>query len=187
MGRLIYSMITSVDGYVSDPDGGIDWGGADADLHDFVSAKMAGVGTYLYGSRIYDLMTFWETAQDAPDATPSVREFARVWRAADKVVYSRTLGEVRTARTTLERDFDPAEVRRRVDALDHDVTIEGPTLAAVALRAGIVDEVQPYVAPVALGGGAPFFPPDLHLDLALVDEHRLPNGILWLRYEVARG
>lgn len=186
MGRLIYSMITSVDGYVSDPDGGIDWGGADADLHEFVAEQVAGVGTYLYGRRIYDLMTFWETAQDVPDAPPSVREFARVWQAADKVVYSRTLDDVTTARTTLERDFDPAEVRRRVDALDHDVTIEGPTLAAHALRAGIVDEVQPYVAPVALGGGARFLPADLRLDLALVDEHRLPNGTIWLRYDVAR-
>jgi dihydrofolate reductase len=187
MGRLIYSMITSADGYVSDPEGGIDWGGADADLHTFVAEKMAGVGTYLYGRRIYGLMAFWETAQDAPDAPPHVREFARVWQAADKVVYSRTLDEVSTARTTLERDFDPAEVRRRVDALDHDVTIEGPTLAAVALRAGIVDEIQPYGAPVVLGGGQPFYPAGLRLDLELLDEHRFPSGLLWLRYRVARG
>lgn len=187
MGRLIYSMITSVDGYVSDADGSIDWGGADADLHDFIAGRMAGVGTYLYGRRIYDLMSFWETAQDEPGAPPSIREFARVWQAADKVVYSRTLDEVSTARTTLERAFDPAEVRRRVDALDHDVTIEGPTLAALALRAGIVDEVQPYVAPVLLGGGQPFQPGGLRLDLELLDEHRFASGTIWLRYGVRRG
>lgn len=187
MGRLIYSMITSVDGYVSDPDGGIDWGGADADLHTFVADRMRTVGTYLYGRRIYDLMAYWETALDEPDQPPAGQEFARVWQSAAKVVYSRTLGEVRTARTTLERDFDPAEVRRRVDALDHDVTIEGPTLAALALRAGIVDEVQPYVAPVALGGGTRFYPEDLRLDLELLEEHRLASGIVWLRYQVGRG
>jgi dihydrofolate reductase len=186
MGRLIYSMITSADGYVSDPDGGIDWGGADATLHDFISEKMARVGTYLYGRRIYELMAFWETAQDEPEAPPSVVEFARVWQEADKVVYSRTLDAVGTARTTLERDFDPVEVRRRVDALDHDVTIEGPTLAALALRAGIVDEVQPYGAPVVLGGGQPFYPAGLHLDLELLDEHRFASGMLWLRYGVRR-
>lgn len=187
MGRLIYSMITSLDGYASGPDGSIDWGGADAELHTFIAERMRDVGTYLYGRRIHELMSYWETALDEPDAPPSAQEFARVWQSASKVVYSRTLAEVTTARTTLERDFDPAEVRRRVDALDHDVTIEGPTLAAVALRAGIVDEVQPYVAPVALGGGQPFYPPDLRLDLELLDEHRFSSGTVWLRYGVARG
>ncbi|WP_454051767.1 dihydrofolate reductase family protein [Cellulomonas sp. Marseille-Q8402] len=186
MGRLIYSMITSVDGYASAPDGSIDWGGADADLHTFIAGRMQEVGTYLYGRRIYELMSYWETALDEPDQPAAGQEFARVWQSADKVVYSRTHPAVTTARTTLERHFDPAEVRRRVDALDHDVTIEGPTLAALALRAGIVDEVQPYVAAVALGGGQPFYPPDLRLDLELLDEHRFSSGTVWLRYRVAQ-
>lgn len=186
MGRLIYSMITSLDGYASDTSGSSDWGGADADLHTFVAEQMAGVGTYLYGRRMYDVMSYWETALDEPDQPPAGQEFARVWQSAAKVVYSTTLDGPTTARTTVERDFDPVEVRRRVDALDHDVTIDGPTLAAQALRAGIVDEVQPYVAPVVVGGGRPFYPLDLRLDLELLDEHRFTSGSVWLRYRVRR-
>lgn len=187
MGRLIYSMFTSLDGYASDTSGGSDWGGAlDSTLHDFISEQSRSVGTYLYGRRMYDTMSFWETALDEPDAPQFVRTYATVWRAATKVVYSRTLDAPTTARTTLERIFDPVAVRARVDALDHDVTIDGPTLAAHALRAGIVDEVQPYLAPAAVGGGLRFWPEDLRLDLELRDERRFRNGTLWLRYAVRR-
>lgn len=187
MGRLIYSMFTSLDGYAADPAGDLDWGGAEnPELHDFVSEQSRSVGTYLYGRRIYQAMTYWETALDLPDAPEFVRTYARVWQAADKVVFSRTLDAPSTARTRLEREFDPVPVRTLVDGLDHDVTIDGPTLAAQALRAGIVDEVQLYLAPVALGGGLPFWPADLRIDLNLADQRIFDNGTMWLRYTVRR-
>ncbi len=186
MGRLIYSMFTSLDGYASDPAGGSDWGGADGPVHEFLSAQMRSVGTYLYGRRMYEVMSFWETVLEQPDVPDFAREFAEVWQAADKVVFSSTLDAPTTARTRLERTFDPAAVRALVDGLDHDVTIDGPTLAAVALRAGVVDEVQPLLAPVSVGGGLRFWPADLRLDLDLVDEHRFANGTVWLRYAVRR-
>lgn len=188
MGRLIYSMFTSLDGYAADTAGSSDWGGAlDPTLHDFISEQTRSVGTYLYGRRMYDTMTFWETAHELPDAPEFVLRYAEVWQAATKVVYSTTLATPTTARTTVERAFDAAAVRARVDALDHDVTIDGPTLAAHALRAGMVDEVQPYLAPVAVGGGLRFWPDDLRLDLDLREQRTFGNGTLWLRFQVRRG
>jgi dihydrofolate reductase len=187
MGRLIYSMFTSLDGYASDTSGSSDWGGAaDAELHDFVSEQTRSVGTYLYGRRMYETMSFWETALELPDAPEFVRRYAAVWQAASKVVYSTTLDAPTTARTTLQRTFDPEAVRAEVAALDHDVTVDGPTLAVHALRAGIVDEVQPYVAPVSVGGGLRFWPEGLRLDLDLLEERRFGNGTVWLRYAVRR-
>lgn len=187
MGRLIYSMFTSLDGYASDASGSSDWGGAlDPALHDFISEQTRSVGTYLYGRRMYDTMAYWETALEEPDPPEFVRTYARVWQAATKVVYSTTLDAPTTARTTVERAFDPAALRAWVDGLDHDVTVDGPTLAAQALRAGIVDEVQPYLAPVAVGGGLRFWPDGLRLDLDLLEERRFGNGTLWLRYAVRR-
>lgn len=185
MGRLIYSMFTSVDGFAADSDGTSDWGGAtDPTLHDFIAEQTRDVGTYLYGRRMFETMSFWETAAELPDAPPLVLHYARVWQAADKVVFSRTLDAVTTGRTRLEREFDPAAVRAWVDAQDRDVTIDGPTLAAQALRAGIVDEVQPYLAPVAVGGGLRFWPQGVRLDLDLVEQRTFDNGTQWLRYRV---
>lgn len=187
MGRLIYSMISSLDGYASDASGDTDWGAStDEQLHDVIVENFAPVGTYLYGRRIYEMMTFWETALDDPTHPDFVRRFASVWQAAEKIVYSTTLDATSTSKTTLERTFDPQVVHAWVRSLDHDVTIEGPTLAAHALRAGIVDEVQPYVAPVSVGGGLRFLPDDLQLDLDLLDERRLDSGVVWLRYAVRR-
>ena len=182
MGRLIYSMFSSLDGYAADATGSAEWGGAlDPALHDFVAEQTRSVGTYLYGRRMYETMTFWETAPAEPEF---VRHYAEVWRAAQKVVYSRTLVETTTEHTRLERDFDPVAVRAWVDQLDHDVTIDGPTLAAQALRAGIVDEVQPYLAPVAVGAGLRFWPDGLRLELELLDERAFTQGTRWLRYRV---
>lgn len=187
MGRLIYSMFTSLDGYASDTSGNSDWGVAtDAELHGFVSEQTRSVGTYLYGRRMYDTMSYWETALDEPDQPEFVRRYAAVWQAASKVVYSTTLAAPTTARTTVERTFDPEVVRDSVAALDHDASIDGPTLAAQALRAGIIDEVQPYIAPVSVGGGLRFWPEGLQLDLELLEERRFANGTLWLRYAVRR-
>ncbi len=186
MGRLIYSMFTSLDGYAADESGSSDWGGAlDPTLHDFIADQSRPVGTYLYGRRMYEVMSFWETALDEP-GPEFVRTYARVWQAADKVVYSTTLKAPTTARTTLERSFDPEAVRAFVDSRDHDVTVDGPTLAAHALRAGIVHEVQPYVAPVSVGGGLRFWPEGLQLDLDLLEQRQFDNGTLWLRYAVRR-
>jgi dihydrofolate reductase len=184
MGKLIYSMITSVDGYVSDPDGDFGWGAADEELHDFIREHFRSVGTYLYGRRMYETMVFWETAHEHPDAEPFVVDFARDWQSNDKVVYSTTLTEVSSARTRIEREFDPAAVRRLKDESGHDLTVDGPNLAAHAIRAGLVDEYQLFVGTALVGGGNRFFPDDVRVDLDLLDERRFGNGVMFLRYGV---
>ncbi len=184
MGKLIYSMLTSFDGYTSDDAGDFDWGVPDAETHRFINDRTRSVSTYLYGRRMYETMVYWETAHLDPGATEVELDFARVWQAADKVVYSSTLPEVSTARTRLERSFDPESVRRLKEEADGDLTIDGPTLAAHALRAGLVDEIAPNVTPVAVGGGTRFLPDGVRLDLELLEEHRLGGGISFLRYRV---
>lgn len=184
MGRLLYGMITSADGFITDADGGSDWGGADEGLHRFIDEQYRSVGTYLYGRRMYETMRFWETAHEEPDAPPFVVDYARGWQAADKVVYSRTLTAVSTARTRLERQFDPVEVQRLKREAPGDLTIDGATLAAEALRAGLVDEVHLFVSPVVVGGGTRFLPDGVRLDLELLDERRFGSGVVFLRYGV---
>jgi len=182
MGKLIYSMITSVDGYVSDPDGEFGWGAPDAESHDFVSELSRSIGTYLYGRRMYETMVYWETAHEVPDQPSFILDYARIWQAADKIVYSTTLGEVASERTRVERTFDPDAVRRLKVESDLDLTVDGPHLAAQAIRAGLVDEYQLIVGPAIVGGGNPFFPDDVRVDLELLDEHRFGNGVVYLRY-----
>ncbi|MFE7198005.1 dihydrofolate reductase family protein [Microbacterium oxydans] len=184
MGRLIYSMITSVDGYVSGPDGGFDWA-LDPELHEFINEQFRDVGTYLYGRRMYETMVYWETAHLEPDQPQVGIDYAHVWQAAEKVVFSRTLEEVTSARTRLERDFDPDAVARWKDESDRDFTVDGPTLAAEAIRAGLVDEFQLFVGPGIVGGGKPFFPQGVHLDLELLDDRRFDGGVMFLRYRTA--
>jgi dihydrofolate reductase len=182
---LVYAGITSLDGYTVDADGGFDWAAPDDEVHAFVNDLERGVGTYLYGRRLYETMRAWETVPD--DEGPDVaRDFARVWRAADKVVYSTTLGEVTTPRTRLERDFDPAAVRSLVDAAHRDVTVGGATLAATALRAGIVDELHQLLHPVVVGGGTPYLPAGVRLDLELLDERRFDSGVVHLHHRALR-
>lgn len=183
MGRLIYSMITSLDGYASAPDGGLPWA-LDPEVHDFVTEQFADVGTYLYGRRMYETMSYWETAHLEPDPHPSALSYARVWQAADKVVFSRTLDAVTSARTRLEREFDPALVARLKASADHDLTVDGPTLAAHAIRAGLVDEFQMFIGPGIVGGGLRFFPDDVRVDLDLREDRRFGNGVMFLRYVV---
>lgn len=184
MGRLIYSMITSVDGYVSGPDGGFDWA-LDPELHEFINEQFRDVGTYLYGRRMYETMVYWETAHLEPDQPQVGIDYARVWQAAEKVVFSRTLDEVTSARTRLERDFDPDAVARWKVESDRDFTVDGPTLAAEAIRAGLVDEFQLFIGPGIVGGGKPFFPQGVHLDLELLDDRRFDGGVMFLRYRSA--
>jgi dihydrofolate reductase len=182
MGKLIYSMITSLDGFVSDPDGNFGWGAPEQEVHEFVNEQFRSLGTYLYGRRMYETMAYWETAHKEPGAPPFIVEYARVWQAADKIVYSTTLNEVSSERTRIERTFDPEAVRKLKAESDRDLSVDGPHLAAEAIRAGLVDEYQLFVGPAIVGGGNPFFPPGVRVDLELLDERRFANGIVFLRY-----
>lgn len=183
MGRLIYSMITSLDGYAEDANGDFGWTATEDDVHAFVTEEYADVGTYLYGSRMYQTMVYWETADQLPDQPAVIHDFARVWQAADKIVYSSTLAEPTSKRTRIERSFDPEQVRQLKATTDHDLTVDGPALAATAIKAGLVDEIHQIVCPVIVGGGKRFFPEGVRLDLDLVSERRFDNGVLHLRYQ----
>ncbi len=186
MARLIYTTIASLDGYVNDASGGFEWAAPDAEVHAFVNDLERDVGTYLCGRRLYEVMVYWETAPtDDPDGDIG-HDYARIWQAADKVVHSRTLEAVTSARTTLERDFDPESVARFVASADRDVSIGGPTLAAVALRAGIVDELRLLTVPVVVGGGTRSLPDGIRLDLELLDLRRFAAGATYTRYAVRR-
>ncbi|MFD0557387.1 dihydrofolate reductase [Stackebrandtia endophytica] len=184
MGKLLYSMATSLDGYVVDADGRYDWSEPDEETHAFFNEYTSRFGTYLYGRRMYREMVYWETVDQETGHPEVVYDFGRRWRAADKVVYSTTLEDVSSAKTTLERSFDPDAVRRLKDTTDLDMTIEGPTLAVHALRAGLVDEIHQFLSPVIVGGGISFFPDDLRIDLDLIDERRFPTGMVMLQYRV---
>jgi dihydrofolate reductase len=179
--KLIYSAIASLDGYVADEDGSFDWAEPDEEVHRFVNDLERPVGTYLYGRRMYEVMAFWETAGGA-DQPPFVRDYAVIWRSADKIVYSKTLEAVSSARTRIERDFDPNAVRRLKATADRDLSVGGPDLAGQALAAGLVDECHFFLAPVAVGGGTRALPDDLRLDLELLDERRFQSGVVYLRY-----
>jgi dihydrofolate reductase len=186
--RLIYSSIASLDGYVADEQGEFGWSMPDQEVHSFVNDLERGVGTYLYGRRMYEVMRVWETDEviDGPAADAALlRDYAEIWRAADKVVYSRTLEEVSTARTTLEPSFDREAVRRLKVNAEPDVSIGGPELATQALEADLVDEVQLFLVPVAVGAGKPALPVDRRLSLSLLDQRRFGNGTVYLRYGVA--
>jgi len=179
--KLIYSAIASLDGYVADDDGRFDWAEPDEQVHRFVNDLERPVGTYLYGRRMYEVMAFWETAGGA-DQPPFERDFAEIWRGADKIVYSKTLESVSSARTKIERDFEPDAVRRLKATAERDLTVGGPGLAGQALAAGLVDECQFFVAPVVVGGGTRSLPDGVRLDLELLDERRFGSGVVYLRY-----
>jgi dihydrofolate reductase len=183
MAALIYSAITSLDGYVADRTGRFDWARPDEEVHAFVNDLERSVGTYLYGRRMYEVMQFWETAGVEDPGPPSPeREYADIWRAADKVVYSQTLPAVSTTRTRLERNFDPEGLRRLKQSAERDLSVGGPTLAAHALAAGLVDEIHLFLTPVVVGGGTRSLPDDLYLDLELVEQHRFRGGVVHLHY-----
>ncbi|MGR6319934.1 dihydrofolate reductase family protein [Micromonospora soli] len=186
MAKLISTALTSLDGYIADEHGNFDWAAPDSDVHAFVNDLERPIGTYLYGRRLYETMVFWETAPAQPDQPPPVLDYAKLWQAADKIVYSTTLEAVSSARTRIERTFDPNAVRAMKDAADRDLSIGGPALAAQAFRAGLVDEVRLFLSPVTVGGGNPFFPDRLRLNLRLLDERTFANGVVYLRYEVSR-
>ena len=182
MAKLIYASIASLDGYIAEEDGNFDWAAPDEEVFSFVNDLERSVGTYLYGRLMYELMTVWETDPAAAAQSPAAREFAEIWQAADKVVYSRTLEAASTIRTRIERDFDPEAVRQLKAAAGRDLTVGGPTLGAQAITAGLVDEYQLFVWPVVVGGGKRFLPDRVRLQLELLDERRVGNGVVYLRY-----
>jgi dihydrofolate reductase len=182
MAKLIYSAIASLDGYVADEDGNFDWAVPDEEVHTFVNDLDRPVGTHLYGRRMYETMVGWETDPTLADRSPLMRDFAEIWQAADKIVYSRTLERVTTARTRIERDFDPEAVRQMKAAAGHDLMVGGPDLAAQAIEAGLVDEWHLFVAPIVVGGGKQFLPNNVRLKLELLDERRFGNGMVHLHY-----
>ena len=183
MAKLIYSAIASLDGFTADANGNFDWAAPDEEVHAFVNDTERPVGTYLYGRRMYETMVYWETASTGDDQPTVARDYARIWQSADKVVYSSTLDAVSSARTRLEREFDPDAVRR-LKAAGPDISIGGPGLAAHALAAGLVDECHLFLNPVVVGGGTRALPAGLHVELELLDERRLGNGVVYLRYGV---
>jgi dihydrofolate reductase len=183
MSRLIYAAIASLDGYVADAEGRFEWAAPDEEVHAAVNDLDRSVGTYLYGRRMYDVMTAWETF-DLAGESAEMRDFAELWRAADKVVYSRTLPSVATARTRIERAFDPEAVRRMKDQATSDLTVGGPELAGQALAANLVDELHLFLTPVLVGGGTSALPAGVRLGLELLDERRFGNGVVHLHYRV---
>jgi dihydrofolate reductase len=181
MAKLIYSTIASLDGYVADEDGNFDWAEPDEEVHTFGNDLERPIGTYLYGRRLYEVMLAWETLNLA-DQPLFIRDFAEIWRAAHKIVYSRTLETVSSARTRIERTFDPEAVRQLKATAGRDVTVGGPDLAAQAFKGGLVDECRLFLAPIVVGGGIQSLPDDIRVHLKLLDERRFGNGMVHLRY-----
>ena len=180
MANLIYSAITSLDGYVADEEGNFDWAEPDQEVHSFVNDLERPVGTYLYGRRMYEVMRAWETVDT--DQSAVAEDFAEIWRAADKIVYSRTLETVSSARTRIERDFDPEAVRQLKARSERDISVGGPDLAAQAIKAGLVDELDLFVTPIVVGGGKRALPDNVRVELELLDERRFGNGVVHLHY-----
>jgi dihydrofolate reductase len=183
MAKLLYSMIASLDGYIADEEGSFDWAEPDEEVFTFITDQERAVGTSLYGRRMYEMMTVWETDPALAAQSPLMRDWAEVWQAAEKIVYSTTLESVSTTKTRLERAFDPDAVKVLKASAERDLNISSPTLAAHALRAGLVDEVQLYVVPHVVGGGLPVFPGGLRLTLELTEERRFTSGTVYLRYQ----
>jgi dihydrofolate reductase len=182
MADLIYSAIASLDGYTADEQGNFDWAEPDDEVFAFINDLERPIGTYLYGRRMYETMAGWETDPAFAEQSPLMRDFAELWQAADKVVYSTTLPTVFTAKTRLERAFDPDAVRQMKASAARDLTVGGPELAAHAFKAGLVDECHLFVTPIVVGGGKQSLPDRVRLELELLDERRFGNGMVFLRY-----
>jgi dihydrofolate reductase len=181
MAKLIFSAISSLDGYVADQDGNFDWAAPDEEVHTFVNDLERRVGTYLYGRRMYEVLVAWET-MDTAEEPPFVGDYAEIWRAADKIVYSRTLETASSARTRIERAFDPEAVREMKASSDRDISVGGPDLAAQAIKAGLVDEFHLFLTPIVVGGGTRSLPEDVRVKLELLDERRFGNGVVHLHH-----
>jgi dihydrofolate reductase len=187
MAKLIYAAITSLDGYIEDADGRFDWAEPDEEVHAFANELERSVGTHLYGRRMYETMVFWEAPPDLAAQQPFVQDFAEIWQRADKIVYSKTLQSVASAKTSIEREFDPEAVRQLKATASLDLTVGGAELAARAIDAGLVDEYQLFLLPVLVGGGKRALPADdVRVNLELLDERRFRNGTIYLHYRAVR-
>src|ERR687894_2576663 len=186
MAKLIYSSISSLDGYVADEDGNFDWAAPDEEVHTFINDLDRPLGTYLYGRRMYETMAGWETDPTLAEKSPQMRDFAEIWQAADKIVYSKTLEAVSTARTRIERNFDAEAVRQMKAVAGRDLIVGGPKLAAQAFKAGLVDELHLFVAPMVVGGGKRSLPNEVRLKLELLDERHFDSGMVYLYYRTRR-
>ena len=185
LAKLIYAAIASLDGYVEDEEGSFDWAMPDEEMHAFVNDLERPIGTNLYGRRMYETMVFWETAGTEPDEPEVFRDYAEIWRATDKIVYSRTLQTASSARTRIERAFDPDAVRQLKESSRADIAIGGAELAGQALGAGLVDECHLFLCPIVVGGGKRALPDDVRTQLELLDERRFRNGVVHLHYRVS--
>ena len=182
MAHLIYSAISSLDGYIEDMDGRFDWAMPDEEVHRFINNLERAAGTYLYGRRMYETMLVWETDPNLAADSPLMRDFAEIWQAANKIVYSRVLEAVSTRKTQLEQTFDPEAIRQLKASGKHDILIGGPELAAHAFRAGLIDECHLFLIPILVGGGKSALPDNVRLELELLAERRFGNGTVYLRY-----
>ena len=180
--RLIYTAITSLDGYVADANGSFDWAEPSEEVHAFVNDLERPIGTYLYGRRLYEVMVAWETMPDLAGQTAVIRDYAKIWQAADKIVYSRTLTATSSARTRIERDFDPDAIRGMKAEAARDISIGGPTLAASAIKAELVDEYHMFLHPIVVGGGTRALPDHVRVKLELLDERRFAGGAVHVHY-----
>lgn len=182
MAKLIYSAINSLDGYVADEAGKFDWAEPDEEMHAFVNELERPIGTYLYGRRMYEVMMGWESAHTFANQSPVTQDFAKIWQAADKIVYSATRETVASARTRIEQHFDPGAVRQMKARAGRDITVGGPNLAAHAIKAGLVDECRLFVVPIVVGGGTRSLPNNVRVPFELLDERRFRNGVVYLHY-----
>jgi dihydrofolate reductase len=184
MAKLIYAAIASLDGYVEDKQGTFDWSAPDEEVHSFINDLERPIGTYLYGRRMYQTMVYWETVSTGDDESAAARDYTQIWRAAEKVVYSRTLQTSSSARTRIEPDFDLSAVRLLKESADRDISIGGAELAGQALSAGLVDECHLFLCPIVVGGGKRALPDDVRTNLELLAERRFRSGVVHLHYRV---
>jgi dihydrofolate reductase len=182
MAKLIYSALTSLDGFIEDADGNFDWAAPDDEVHAFVNDLERSVGTYLYGRRMYETMVYRESPPDLAEQSPAAQAYAEIWQAADKIVYSKTLTTVASAKARVEREFDPEAVRQLKTSAGRDLSVGGAELAARAIDAGLVDELQLFLVPVLVGAGKRTLSAVIRRDLELRDERRFRNGTVYLRY-----
>jgi dihydrofolate reductase len=186
MGRLIYAAMTSLDGYIEDTDGNFHWAKPDEEVHAFANDLERGVGTYLYGRRLYEVMSYWQSVDLAGDEHPVIRDYAGIWQTTDKLVFSRTLKSASTPRTRIEPEFDVEAVRQMKARSERDMSVGGRTLAALAIKAGLVDEYHLLMSPVLVGGGKPALPDGVHAALELVSTRRFGNGVVHVHYRAVR-
>jgi dihydrofolate reductase len=187
MAKLIYSAISSLDGYIEDMDGRFDWAAPDEEVHSFINNLERTAGTYLFGRRMYETMMVWETDPNLAADSPLTRDYAEIWQAADKIVYSKTLVSASTRKTRIEQNFNPEAIRQLKEAVEHDITIGGPELAAHAFRLGLIDECHLFLTPIIVGGGKQSLPDNIRLELELMEQRRFDSGVVFLRYRTKQG